>query len=199
MRSHVVHTLNFESRPLHLGADPSQRTGGIRPRENVLPHEETPDEIFITPCATESGHLKVEHPIVLQHAVDHFQEFLVTANTNVFRHFEAGDSVVSLLGKIGALLELHGVLEKDSCTVLLIEFFAPGQLFFREGDSRDVRAVLLGEAIGHIGPAASYVQDGHARFKFDGVRDVIDLVILRLLKSFITVRIEAGGVHHGLS
>mmetsp|Transcript_38435 Transcript_38435/g.69271 ORF Transcript_38435/g.69271 Transcript_38435/m.69271 type:complete len:312 (+) Transcript_38435:525-1460(+) len=196
MATHIVDTLNFKARPLHLSADPSQGTGSIGSRKDVLPHEKSPSEVFKTPSTTESRNLKVEHSIIFHHTVNHGKEFLVATNSNVLRHFKTRDSIIAFFGKIISFLELHRILEKDFCAVLGIKLSTIGQLFFGKGDTSDISSVLLGETIRQIGPATSNVQDGHSRLKFDSIRDIINLVILGLLESLSAFRIQSRGVHH---
>mmetsp|Transcript_6286 Transcript_6286/g.9256 ORF Transcript_6286/g.9256 Transcript_6286/m.9256 type:complete len:205 (+) Transcript_6286:93-707(+) len=110
MGPHIVHTLNLKSSAFKLVTYPSKRTGGICSRKDVLSHKETPRKIFETPVTTKTCNLEVKDTIVLQQAFHNTKKLLVTANTNMLRHFQTGNSVEAFLGEVISFLDLHGVL-----------------------------------------------------------------------------------------
>ena len=67
---------------------PTKRAAGISTREDVLVHEQTPDQILVLPALTETGNLKDEETIIVEQVVDLLQESLVSPDADVLSHLE---------------------------------------------------------------------------------------------------------------
>lgn len=70
MNSNSVNALDLETSTLKLVNDPAKRGGGISARENIFVHEQTPDQVLILPCLSQTSNLEKEDTIVIQHVVD---------------------------------------------------------------------------------------------------------------------------------
>ena len=78
-----VDALDFEAGGLDLVDDPAKRAGSVGSREDVFVHEETPDEIFVLPCLTDTGDLEDEDTLVVEEVVDLLQESTIATDTDM--------------------------------------------------------------------------------------------------------------------
>jgi hypothetical protein len=86
-----VNTLDLESSALKLIYDETDGGGSIGTREDILVHEQTPDQILKLPITPDPGHLQDEHAVIVHEGVDLAEELLVAAETDVLGHFERDD------------------------------------------------------------------------------------------------------------
>lgn len=98
--SRVVHAdgieaLDFEASTLELVDEEAEWSGSVSAREDVLVHEQTPDQILVLPRLTETSDLQKEDSIIVEHVVDLREESTKVANTNVLSHFETGNLLVA--------------------------------------------------------------------------------------------------------
>ena len=65
-----IDPFDLEAGTLKLVDEPSQRRRSVGAREDVLVHEQTPDEVLILPGFTQSSNLEEEHSVVVEHVID---------------------------------------------------------------------------------------------------------------------------------
>lgn len=70
MHSDRVDAFNFKTRAFQFIHEPAQRRGRVRPGEDVLVHEEAPDEVLVLPAFPDAGDLQEEDAVVVEHVVD---------------------------------------------------------------------------------------------------------------------------------
>lgn len=73
------------NRKTNLVDDPTKGAGGIGTGENVLVHEETPDEVLELPWGTDAGDLEDKNAIVIEEIIDLAEELGVAADTDVLQ------------------------------------------------------------------------------------------------------------------
>ena len=84
----VVHTehvdvLHLEPGRLDLGHDPPERARRVRAREDVLVHEQAPDEVLVLPRRAEARDLEQENAVVVEQVVHLVQEDVVPTDADV--------------------------------------------------------------------------------------------------------------------
>lgn len=94
MHANSLNLLNLKPRILKFPHKPRQRRTRISPRENILVHEQPPDQIFILPGASETSDLQEEDPVVGEHRVHLVEERAEMTHADVFGHFETRYLVV---------------------------------------------------------------------------------------------------------
>ena len=85
MDTEDVDVLHLEAGLLDLVDDPPERAGGVGAGEDVLVHEESPDEVFVLPVLSDAGDLQDEGALVVEEVVDLLEEGAVAPDTNVLR------------------------------------------------------------------------------------------------------------------
>lgn len=103
--TNVVTRDNLKASALQSRDNKSQRSRGIGTRENVLVHEQTPDQVLVLPGLSQTSILQEENTIVLQSLVNLSQESTKSSDTNVLSHLKTGDLVVLTV----SLLRLRSV------------------------------------------------------------------------------------------
>lgn len=98
MHPNRIHALDLEPRPLQLIDKPPQRRARVRAGEDVLVHEQAPDQIFILPALAQPRDLQEEDAVVVEHVVDLLQERREVPHPDVLGHLEAGDLLVAARG-----------------------------------------------------------------------------------------------------
>jgi hypothetical protein len=78
-----INVLDFKSDRLDLVDNPTKGATCIGTREDILVHEQTPDEILILPRGTEASNLKDEDTIVIEEVIDLAHERVVATNTDM--------------------------------------------------------------------------------------------------------------------
>lgn len=130
-------------------------------------------------------------------------EVLITvAAPHVLEHADAHDPIERLAGRQVLVVhefESHQVRH----TLTLCQFTCAGQLCRAERNAQHSRLVLLGGGDGQVTPAATDVEQPHARLKPQLAEHVIDLLVLRLLQAILRVlevrtRVRTGRVEEQL-
>ncbi len=93
-----VDPLDLETGSLKLVDDETKWGRGVGTGENVLVHEQSPDQILILPVLTETSILQEENAIIVKHVMNLFEEGTQLANADVLSHLKAGDLLVASLG-----------------------------------------------------------------------------------------------------
>lgn len=96
-----INTLDLETSTLETVDDESKRGTSIGTREDVLVHEQTPDEVLVLPRLAETSDLQEENTIVIEHVVDLGQESAEVTDTDVLGHLETGNLLVATLDARG--------------------------------------------------------------------------------------------------
>lgn len=109
----VVGTLVADG--LHLetatfdGADiPVERARGIGAREDILAHENAPNEVFVLPETSKTRNLEEENAVILEEGFHLSHEVLIVSYADVLTHLEASDLVEltdGLSGEFTVVLE----------------------------------------------------------------------------------------------
>lgn len=194
-----VDALDLEAGALELVDNPAKRSGSVGAGEDVLGHEQTPDEILVLPGLSQTSVLQEEDTIVVEHVVNLLAETAEVADTNVLSHLEAGDLVVAAGG--------HGdvaVVHAQNLALLLgnanlaHSSVAPGRLVAAEGDTGDLGSVVLAGEAGQGTPAAADIQHLLICLQVNLLADDGQLVVLKLLERLVAKRVgdDTGGVDH---
>lgn len=197
MDSDGVDVLDLETSALELLDDPVQGHGGISTGEDVLGHEETPDEVLVLPSSTETGNLEVKETVIVEHILNLEQELVELADSDVLSHLETGDLVPLLAGDITVIHTLDaGLMGGDA--VLLDAVVSEGGLVQAEGDTSRVRSVVLSSIGGEGTPTASDIEMTLALLELDLLADELQLVVLHLFESLLLCDVthNTGGVDH---
>lgn len=99
-RSAVVDTkhvdrADLKPSTLHLRDDPAKTAARIRTGEDVLVHEQAPDQIFKVPRLPEPSNLEEENTVIFEEVVNLLEESGVATNTDMLGHLEGSDLVVA--------------------------------------------------------------------------------------------------------
>lgn len=199
MDANGVNGTDLETSLLELINVPAERSRGISTRENVLVHEETPDQVLVLPALTETGELEDSDTIIIEHVVDLLHETLEMTDTDVLGHLETGDLVVLALGD-GDITVVHAqnlalLLGNASGAESLV---TPSGLVTAESDTSSLDTIVdTGEA-GEGTPAAADVEQSLAFLEVSLLANNGKLVILELLESLLLVgvRDDTGSVDH---
>lgn len=199
MDTNGIDVLNLKSGTLQLVDDPSQRSGGIGTREDVLVHEETPDEVLVLPSLSQTSVLEEEDTVIVEHVVDLGQEGGEVANTDVLRHLETGNLLVAALGD-GNVTVVHA----QNLALLLGDAnlahgaVAPGGLVAAESDTGSAGAIVLAGEAGEGAPAAANIKQAVALLQTNLLADDGHLVVLELLEGLLPgdVGNDTRGVDH---
>ena len=203
-RSGVVHANGVNALDLEAGAlapvdDEAKRGARVSAGEDVLVHEETPDEILVLPRLAETGHLQVEDAVVVHHVIDLGQESAEVAHADVLRHLETGDLLVAA-GNAGsiAVVRAEDTALRFVDTGLAETIVAPGSLVATESDTRHLGAVVDRCVLGQRTPAAPKIKDGIAGLDADLLANHSQFVILEFFECLFPVDVadQTRGVNH---
>lgn len=194
-----VDALDLEPGAFQLIDEPAQRRRRIRPREDVLVHEQAPDEILILPGLPQPRDLEEEHPVIIEHVVHLSQEGREVPHAHMLGHLETGDLVVPAL-RHGDIAVVHA---QDPALI----FFDPGLpqpvvapccLIPPQGDPRRAGAVVGARVFGQGAPSAANVEHALPALEPNLLAHHAQLVILQLLQAFFLgdVRDDARGIDH---
>lgn len=203
-RSGVVHTDSVDSLDLKTGTlqavdDEVERRGSVGTGEDVLVHEQAPDEVLVLPRLTQTGHLNVEDTIVVEHVVALAEEGAQVADTDVLGHFQTGDFFVATFGHrdvaVVHAVDLRLLFGNAGCAEPVV---APGGLVAAKSDTRSFGTVVGGSEFGKSAPPATNIEHSLALLKTDLLADNGKLVVLELFEAFLLVDVgdDTGGVDH---
>lgn len=135
-----VDRLDLESGTLKLVDDPAEIEGRVGSGEDVLVHEDTPDEVLELPLLAETCDLEDEKTVIGKKLVQLVEESAVAADTNVLGHLETRDLVEAALG-LGNVTVVHA---EDAAlrlgdTVLAETLGSKLGTALCEGDCRELR------------------------------------------------------------
>lgn len=202
--SRVVNTngvdgLDLEASALELVHNEAQRSTGISTGEDVLVHEQAPDEVLVLPGLAETSYLQEKDTVVLKHVVDLTQERGEVTDTNVLSHLETGDLLVAAVnpGSITVVRAQNtrlGVLNASLAKAVV----APGGLIAPESDTSDFSTVVDGSVLSKSAPATAKVENLVAGLHTDLLTDNGQLVVLELLEGLFLVDVadDTRGVNH---
>jgi len=199
VNANSIHSLDLKASTFQLVDEPAKRGRGIGARKDVFVHEETPDKILILPALTQTGNLKEEDTIVIQHVIDLLEEGREVANTNVLGHLQASNFVVATLRNRNVAV----VHAKDLALLLrdagLAEsIVAPGSLVATESDAGHLGTVVHTGKTGKGPPTTADIKQALTLLELDLLADNSKLVILELLQSLFLVDVadDATSVNH---
>lgn len=202
--SRVVHTdgvdsLDLKASSLKAVHNETKRGTGIGTGEDVLVHEETPDQVLVLPRLAETGDLQEESTVVVKHVIDLRQESREVADTDVLSHLETGDVLISTLNT----RSIPVITADDAALILLNTSLAeavvtPGSLVAAESDTGDMSAVVSGGVLGEGSPSAAKIKDLVTGLDANLLTNDSQLVVLELLEALFLVDItdDTGGVNH---
>ena len=174
---------------------PVQRARGVSTREDVLVHEETPNQVLVLPVPPESGDLEVEDAVILEPLAHNGQEDLEVLDANVLSHLKAGDFVVLVKGNLTVVVQQEVDLVGDLLLLGLPN--REGVSLLADGNSGDPGSVFLSGKAGKGTPAAANVKDGLVFLEVDLVAGNRHLVVLSLLKGVVLALKDTARVKHG--
>ena len=203
-RRRVVHAnrvdvLDFKAGALERVDDEAERRRRVRAGEDVLVHEQAPDEVFVLPRLAQPRNLQEKHAVVVEHVVHLPKKPREVAHAHMLGHFEAGDFVIAARGH-GDVAVVHaqdaGLRVGDAG--LAQAGVAPGGLVAPEGDAGDVRAVVGGRVLGERAPAAADVEHALAAAESDLLAHDAEFIVLQLLERLFLFDVgnDSGGVGH---
>jgi hypothetical protein len=115
VNTNSIETLDFKAGALQAADVEAERCRCIGTREDVLAHEETPNEILVLPSLSQASDLKEENSIIIKHVMTLSQETSQVSDTNVFSHLQAGNLVVGLSRDVAVVhAENSGLLLCDA-------------------------------------------------------------------------------------
>lgn len=199
MNTNSINVLDFETSTLELVDEETKRSRSVGTRENVLVHEQTPDQILVLPALAQTSDLEKEDTVVVQHVVHLLEESTKVANTDVLGHLQARD----LLETLGRDLNVAIIVAEDPAlglgnTALAETIVAPRSLVSTEGDTGDGRAVVDTGELGKSAPTAADIEHSLAGLEADLFTNNGELVVLQLLQRLFLIDIgdDTGGVNH---
>lgn len=194
-----INTLNFPAGLLALVNVETERSGSVSAGEDVLVHEQTPDEILKLPRLAETSDLEEENTIIVEHIVALLHETLEVADADVLGHLQAGNLVISALASrdiavihaknLALLLGNAGLTESG---------VAPLGLVAAESDAGSLGAIVDTGKTSESTPAAADIEEALALLEANLLADNGKLVILELLEGLLSVDVanDAGSVNH---
>ena len=178
----------FDLKPssLELVDKPPQRCRSIGAGENVLVHEETPDEVFILPRLTQTCNLQEENAVVLEHVVDLFKEGRKVSHADVLGHLETSDLVIATFGD-GDIAVIH----TEDLTLILgytrlsQPFITPSGLVSSKSHTRRMGFIVHACKVGECAPSTADVEEALTLLEANLLADDGQLVILQLFKRLL--------------
>ncbi len=163
-----VDVLDLEAGGLELIDDPAERAGGVGAGEDVLVHEETPDEVLVLPGGTETGDLEDEDAVVVEEVVDLTEVRAVAADADVLSHLE-GDDLGVRAAAAGGVAEVCAEDAGAGGIAAVVEdaLVAKLGLVLAEGDTGDIAAVVLVGEGAKGAPAAANVEEAIFRLEVE--------------------------------
>ena len=199
VHTHGIHALDFETSPFELVDHEAQRRRSIGAREDVLVHEEPPNQIFVLPCLSQTSNLEEKDAVIVKHVVNLGQERAEMANTNMLRHFQASYLLVAAT-RHGDVSVVHAknitlVFRDASLSEAIVP---PSGLIASKGDASRLSIIIDRGIFGKSSPAASNIKHFLPIFETDLLADHSKLVILQLLQCFLSVDIadDSRSVNH---
>lgn len=195
-----VDGLDLETSSLEFVDEPKQRRRGVGAGEDVLVHEETPDEVFILPRFSQAGNLEKEDAVVREHLRHLAEKGRKVADTDVLGHLETGDLVVDAAGRAGDVAIVHA--ENARLTlgdpVAAETGITPGGLVASQRRTCAMRAVMTGSVSRERTPAATDVEEAFAGLERDFLAHHPHFVVLECFEGLFggNVADDAGGVDH---
>lgn len=194
-----IDILDLKASTLQLVNDKAERSRSIGTGENVLVHEQTPDQILVLPSLSETSNLQEEDTIVIKHVVDLGKEASKVTDTDVLGHLKTGDLVVAALGNRNV-----AVVHAENLALLLGDAnlahgaVAPGGLVATKSNTGDLGAIVFAGKSGEGAPAAANIQHSLVLLELNLLADNSQLVVLELLKALlrVDVRDDTRGVDH---
>lgn len=174
-----VETLDFKTGTFQLIDDESERSASVGTREDVLVHEQTPDQILILPAFTETRDLQEKDTIVVKHVVNLGEESTEMAHADVLSHFKTGDLLESA-GWVGGVTVIAaedtalGFLNTGGAETLV----SPGSLVAAKSNSSGMCTVVNAGIFGESAPATAEVEESFTGFQSNLLTDDCELVIL---------------------
>ena len=197
VRAHVFDRVRLPARLLHRRQHRRRTQARVGAREDVLVHEQAPDQIFGTQSTAQSSPLQVEQPVVSQKIGDVAVERLEALDADVFHHFEAGDLVVGARGSIAVVEAEHAGAVRDA--PVLRPLVAELRLPLGNRHAGRVGAVRARGVARERSPAAADVEEPFAALQLQLLADEVHLVVLRLLQRLAGVQEERRRVDHAVA
>lgn len=199
MDANCINALDLKSCTLQAIDNETERGGCIGAREDVLVHEETPDEVLVLPGLPQASVLQVENAIIVQHVVDLRQKGAEVPDADVFCHFQACDFLVaSWDGRCIAIISAQNPGLRFWNVGIAKALVTPGCLVTTKSDTSDVSTIVDRSVLGKSAPAATKIKNSISLLETDFLANNCKLVILELLESLLLVDIrdETGSIDH---
>lgn len=199
MNTNGVDGLDLKASGLEAVHNEAKGSTGISTGEDVLVHEQTPDEVLVLPGLAETSDLQEENTVIVEHVIHLGEEGGEVTDTNVLSHLETGDLLVTTVNTgsiavVGAQDTRLGFLDASLAEAIV----TPGSLVAAKSDTGDVGAVVNRSVLGKGAPAAAKVKNLVARLDTNLLANDSQLVVLELLKSLLLVDVadDTRGVDH---
>lgn len=197
-----IDVLDLKTGCFNLPDDPPKRAGGISTWEDILVHEETPNEVFVLPGGADTSDLEDKNTVIVEKVVHLTHECTVTPDSDMLGHFKTDN-----LGEVtGATWDFPVVHAKDTClvgsdAVGLDALITELGLVLAEGDTGDITAVVFSCVGGEGTPTAAYVKETIFRLEVKFRANETEFVVLKFLKGGVLVSINdnTGGVDHAVA
>lgn len=199
MHANSIDMLDLKSGTFQLVDEPAQGSRSVGTWEDVLVHEQTPDEVLVLPGLPETSNLQKKYAVVVQHVVNLLQELGEVTHADMFGHLQTGDLVVAALGDWDiSVVHAQDVALLLRDTNLAHSVVAPSSLVATKGNTSSPRAVVGAGKAGKGAPATANIQESLALLETDLLAHDSQLVVLELLKALLSVDVgdNSRGVDH---
>lgn len=155
-----IDVLNLKAGRLNLFDDPPEGARRVGTREDILVHEEAPDEVLVLPGGAETGDLEDEDTVVVEEVIHLAEEGAVAADADVLGHLERHDLGVrgAATGDI-AVVEAEDASTRSVATVGRDTIVAELGLVLAEGDTGDLAGVVLMGERGESTPTTADIEE----------------------------------------
>ena len=199
MNTDGINVLDFETSALKLVDEETKGSGSVGTWEDVLVHEQTPNQVLVLPRLAQTSDLKEEDTVIVEHVVNLLEESTKVANTDVLGHLQASDLLKALLGD----LDIAVIVAENSAlgfwnAALAKTIVTPSGLVSTKSDTGDGRAVVDTGKLGQGTPTTADIEHGLAGLETDLFANNGKLVVLQLLQRLflVDVRDNTRGVDH---
>jgi hypothetical protein len=194
-----VDVLDLESGRLQLVDEEAERGRCIGTREDVLVHEQAPNEILVLPRATQTRNLQEEDTIVVHHVINLLKESLKEADADVLSHLETSDLVVTTLGNRDiAVVHAQNLALLLGDARLTQRIVSPRGLVAAQSDTSHLGIKVAAGESSKSTPSTANVQELLALLEANLLTHDSELVVLELLKRLLLVDVgdDARRVDH---
>lgn len=199
MDADCVNHLDFPASALKSIDVVIQRSRSVSAWEDILVHEETPNQILVLPALSQTSNLEVEDSIIIHHIIALLEEASKMSDTNVLSHLETCDFVVFALWNWDIAV-IHAknfglFLSNSSPSETIV---TPGSLVTAQSDTSSLSTVVDTGKFGKGSPSTTNIEKPLAWLEVNLLTDNSEFVVLQLFKGLLLVwiRDNTGSIDH---